>query len=136
MTLMFRSAGRGRAMRVPPRPTRATKVARIARADAFDAPVLARLEREHVALLVAICDLESSLADMPDAASRTMDGTLLALLRDDLRRTQYALARAAHGLFGLCDDCRKPISRRRLDVRPTTIRCAACEARSAQTRLV
>lgn len=90
------------------------------------ARALARLEREHVALLLALSELESSAsAATPDSALRA---ALAPLLRGDLRRTQYALSRADAGLYGICDGCGRTIAARRLQLNPATTRCSACEA--------
>jgi len=93
---------------------------------------LRRLEREHIALLLAICELEGQdAADGADAthpARRAMNEALLVLLRGDLARTQHALALAADGRYGACEDCARPLSRRELELMPATTRCPACEA--------
>ncbi|MBF6591896.1 MAG: hypothetical protein IVW57_15410 [Ktedonobacterales bacterium] len=97
---------------------------------------LGRLEREHVALLLAICELEAPVArtvdTMTSAAAMTstpeMRQALLALLRDDLRRTQHALGRAAHGEYGTCEECHHPLTGRHLALKPAATHCAACEA--------
>ncbi|HEX8997454.1 MAG TPA: TraR/DksA C4-type zinc finger protein [Ktedonobacterales bacterium] len=88
---------------------------------------LARLEREHVALLLAISELDSTpSADIaPDSALRA---ALAPLLRGDLRRTQYALSRADAGLYGVCDGCGRAIAARRLQLNPAATRCSSCEA--------
>ena len=88
---------------------------------------LARLEREHVALLLALSELDSASAAAPDAALRA---ALAPLLRGDLRRTQYALSRADAGLYGVCDGCGHAIPARRLELNPALTRCAACDARA------
>ena len=54
---------------------------------------LSRLEREHVALLLAICELETPNPDDPQA--EVLRAALLPMLREDLRQTQQALGRAA-----------------------------------------
>lgn len=87
---------------------------------------LARLEREHVALLLALSELESSVsATAPDGALRA---ALAPLLRGDLRRTQYALGRADVGLYGVCDGCGRLIAARRMELNPASTRCSSCEA--------
>ncbi len=87
---------------------------------------LARLEREHVALLLALSELDAGAsAATPDGALRA---ALAPLLRGDLRRTQYALSRADAGLYGICDACGRAIAARRLQLNPATTRCTACEA--------
>jgi RNA polymerase-binding transcription factor DksA len=86
-----------------------------------------RLEQEHVALLMALCELEESSDDGQDAQVR---GALQALLRDDLRRTQHALRLAAHGAYGICEVCHQPLSRRHLALAPAMSRCWACTGRT------
>jgi|GEM_PF-1497051 RNA polymerase-binding transcription factor DksA len=88
---------------------------------------LARLEREHVALLLAICELETPQQD--DHQSQALREALLPMLREDLRQTQHALARAAHGAYGTCEDCHKPLSLRELEAHPAATHCAICNAR-------
>lgn len=87
---------------------------------------LARLEREHVALLLALSELDGASADAHDSALRA---ALAPLLRTDLRRTQYALGRADSGQYGACDSCGRLIAARRLELNPATTRCATCETR-------
>lgn len=89
---------------------------------------LSRLEREHVALLLAICELESP--DGADGNSQALREALLPMLRDDLRQTQHALARAAQGQYGVCEDCHRPLSARLLDLKPSATHCPVCEARA------
>jgi RNA polymerase-binding transcription factor len=85
-----------------------------------------RLEQEHVALLMALCELEESSADSQDAVVRS---ALQALLSEDLRRTQHALRRAAQGTYGICEVCQQPLSRRHLTLAPAMSRCWACTGR-------
>ena len=48
-----------------------------------------------------------------------------------------ALERIARSTFGVCEDCQRPIERRRLDLVPIARRCAACAcARETSERLV
>ena len=65
-----------------------------------------RLEQEHVALLLALCELEESSAGEQDALMRS---ALDLLLRDELRRTQHALRRASLGVYGICEVCQQPL---------------------------
>ena len=89
------------------------------------AQALRRLEREHVALLLAISELEAGL---PGAESSELRAALLPLLRNDLARAQYALLRAAAGQYGACDRCGRPLAARRLELNPATTRCPTCSA--------
>jgi DnaK suppressor protein len=92
---------------------------------------LSRLEREHVALLLAICELETPNAADPNP--QALHAALLPMLREDLRQTQHALSRAAHGLYGTCEECHKPIAARQLELTPTLTRCAACQGRDRRS---
>ena len=86
---------------------------------------LSRLEREHVALLMAICELEEP-ASPDDDTPRAVREALLLLLRDDLRQTQHALTLAAQGTYGMCEGCQRPLAARLLEQHPALTRCAAC----------
>jgi len=96
---------------------------------------LRRLEREHVALLLAICELEGPTGATVGAFAEpsAMREALLVLLRDDLSRTQHALALAAEGRYGICEDCRRPIARRELELSPTITQCAVCESLASRS---
>lgn len=87
------------------------------------AQALRRLEREHVALLLAIAELESGATAGQSAALRA---ALKPLLRADLARAQYALRRAAAGQYGVCDRCGRALAPRLLELNPATTRCPAC----------
>lgn len=88
---------------------------------------LSRLEREHVALLLAICELESPQS-ADDTNSPDLRQALMPMLRDDLRQTQHALALAARGAYGMCEECHTPIGARHLEIKPALTRCPACAA--------
>ena len=90
---------------------------------------LSRLEREHVALLMAICELEGP-PGAQDTTPRALREVLLLMLREDLRQTQHALHLAASGEYGACEQCRKPFTSRQLELRPTITRCPVCEMRA------
>lgn len=85
-----------------------------------------RLEQEHVALLLALCDLEEPSARSEDVVLRS---ALEQLLRDELRQTQHALQRASQGTYGVCEVCHQPLSRRHLSLHPAMTRCWACTGR-------
>ncbi len=94
---------------------------------------LSRLEREHVALLLAICELESP--DSADGNSQALREALLPLLRDDLRQTQHALGRAGQGQYGVCEGCHRALSARQLELKPSATSCPVCEARARRATL-
>lgn len=86
-----------------------------------------RLEQEHVALLLALCELEESSGQSEDAVLRS---ALEQLLRDELRQTQHALQSASQGTYGVCEVCHQPLSRRHLSLHPAMTRCWACAGRT------
>lgn len=94
------------------------------------ARALSRLEREHVALLWALCELDSDVSTTASTMLNTpaMVETLRTLIQSDLRRAQHALQRAAEGLYGLCEDCHRPLAARQLALNPAATRCAGCDA--------
>lgn len=87
---------------------------------------ISRLEQEHLALLMALCDLEDTSIKSQDAVMRS---TLYVLLREDLRRTQHALSRASQGTYGICEVCQQPLSRRHLSLLPAMTSCSSCTGR-------
>jgi DnaK suppressor protein len=93
------------------------------------ATAVSRLEQEHVALLMALCELEEPGVGSA-ANTEPMREALFVLLREELRHTQHALALAARGVYGQCEECHRPLSRRHLDLKPATTRCGICDARS------
>jgi RNA polymerase-binding transcription factor DksA len=90
---------------------------------------LARLERDHVALLAALCDLETADSRHLSAAMRD---ALAVLLRADLRQTQHALALAAEGRYGACERCHTPLASVALLTTPATTRCPSCVGATAR----
>jgi hypothetical protein len=101
-------------------------------ADAFVAVALGRLERDHVALLSAICDLTSppriSRPRTLPADDPTLREALLAVLREDLRQTQRALMQASAGTYGTCATCHTALPSHVLLEQPATTHCARCAA--------
>lgn len=115
-----------------------------ARGDAYVLVALARLERDHVALLAALCELETagkrraraSRSGVVVGASAAMRDALAVLLRADLRQTQHALALAADGHYGACESCHTPLSSVILMTTPATTHCSACVEQADRTRQV
>ena len=89
---------------------------------------LSRLEREHVALLLAICELEGPATTI-DPNARALREALLPMLREDLRQTQQALQLAADGRYGACEECHRPFTSRQLELKPASTRCPVCSLR-------
>lgn len=109
-------------------------------AGAFVSVALARLERDHVALLAAVCELTSPSRD-PGSATDMADrpalrDALLTVLREDLRQTQQALALAANGAYGYCEVCHTPLPSRVLLEQPATTHCAGCASALERARQI
>jgi uncharacterized protein with PIN domain len=110
-----------------------------ARGDAVVLVALARLERDHVALLAALCDLEVPTGTRRRAKSggaqplsAALRDALAVLLRADLRQTQHALALAAEGRYGLCEGCQAPLASVALLTTPATTHCPSCAGSAAR----
>lgn len=94
---------------------------------AFVALAVARLERDHVALLAALCDLDMEQRSSA-ASGPVMRQALAALLHEELRQTQRALERAADGTLGYCERCQSPLAISILLSQPATTHCPSCAA--------
>ncbi len=74
------------------------------------------------------------LADVSDRASEGFEDELavglMAIEAAQLEDVEGAIHRIDHGRYGLCEDCEKPIPRKRLEVLPFARRCLACEGTS------
>ena len=81
-----------------------------------------------MALLLAICELESP-ASAIDPNSQALRDALLPMLREDLRQAQHALRLVADGRYGICEDCHSSLTSRQLELKPASTRCSACESR-------
>jgi hypothetical protein len=92
--------------------------------SAFVALAVARLERDHVALLAALCDLELD----PPGSTPVMQQALAAVLLEELRQTQRALERAALGTLGYCERCQTPLAVSALLSQPAATHCPSCTA--------
>jgi DnaK suppressor protein len=57
----------------------------------------------------------------------TLD-TIDEILAQDREQAVHAADVRAHGGYGMCEDCRKPIGDERLAALPTATRCVACQA--------
>lgn len=58
---------------------------------------------------------------------RSQDVVQLARVAAELAQVDAALARAAHGSLGECEDCGEPIAPARLQANPAALRCAECQ---------
>ena len=79
-------------------------------------------------------DLNGLLPDMHDLASVETERLYEYALKDRERRSVMelicALKRIDEGVYGICEDCGKPISEKRLLVAPATTQCIECKAES------
>jgi len=51
-----------------------------------------------------------------------------AILERDREQAPHAAEVRAHGQYGLCESCGKPIGAERLEALPTATRCIRCQA--------
>ncbi len=56
-----------------------------------------------------------------------------AILERDREQALHAAEVRAHGRYGLCEDCSRPIGDERLEALPTATRCVRCQAEWEQT---
>jgi DnaK suppressor protein len=83
-----------------------------------------------VGLISNAGELHGDPVDM--AASETDASTQIRLHQTDgklLRAIEDALTRIRHEEFGICEECRQPISKGRLDAVPWTRWCRDCKER-------
>lgn len=71
--------------------------------------------------------------DLIDQASADAEAELQIRLHQTegrlLRAIEEALARVRHGTYGVCDVCKQPISKARLEAVPWTRHCRECKER-------
>lgn len=76
-------------------------------------------------------DLNGLLPDMCDLASIETERLHEYALKDRERRSIVelisALKRIDEGLYGICEDCGKPISEKRIQVAPAATHCIECK---------
>jgi len=79
-------------------------------------------------------DLNGLLPDVYDLASVETERLYEYALKDRERRSVMelicALRRIDEGVYGICEDCGKPISEKRLLVAPAATQCIECKAES------
>jgi DnaK suppressor protein len=76
-------------------------------------------------------DSNGDFPDPTDRASLESDRNCLLRIKDRERKlilkVKEALDRIDHGTFGICESCGRPISEKRLMVRPITTLCIECK---------
>jgi len=61
-------------------------------------------------------------------AERANTQTIEQVLEQDREQAERARDRKAHGAYGVCEDCGKPIGDERLVALPDATRCITCQA--------
>jgi phage/conjugal plasmid C-4 type zinc finger TraR family protein len=61
-------------------------------------------------------------------AERANTQTIQQVLEQDREQAERARDRKAHGAYGICEDCGKPIGAERLEALPDATRCITCQA--------
>jgi len=76
---------------------------------------------------------DKSFSDFYDQAAaetgRSVDLIIRSRERDTIREIEEALTRIDRGEFGICQECGKHISAKRLRAEPTSILCIECKER-------
>lgn len=89
------------------------------------------INQSKKALQEEIAVNKDDLPDETDLAVSEINQSLVFKLRDRdrvmLTKIDQALARMDEGSFGICQDCEEPIEPRRLEVRPISTLCVACQ---------
>lgn len=96
------------------------------------------LARQRQQLLSVVQSTQAQMAeksgDLPDVSDRASEGFedelsvgLIAIEAAQLDDIEAAIARIDDESYGLCQDCRRPIPRKRLEVLPFARRCLNCE---------
>jgi DnaK suppressor protein len=71
--------------------------------------------------------------DLIDQVNAEVDAGIQARLHQSdgrlLRAIEEALVRVRHGTYGVCDVCKRPISKARLEAVPWTRHCRECKER-------
>ena len=85
-------------------------------------------------------DLNGLLPDVYDLASFETERLYEYALKDRERRSVaeliYALKRIDEGVYGICEDCGKPISEKRLQVAPAATQCIECKVEAEKQERV
>lgn len=74
------------------------------------------------------------IADESDQASAILEKDIELLLKDRdrirLKLLYNALRRMEAGTYGICDECKKQIPEKRLELNPVTANCITCQDRA------
>jgi RNA polymerase-binding transcription factor DksA len=69
-----------------------------------------------------------------DSSEQELSLSLLSNQEQALEEIDHALLRLRQGVFGCCEECRKPIPRARLQALPYTRHCVACARKLQQSQ--
>jgi DnaK suppressor protein len=76
---------------------------------------------------------EKAFSDFYDLATaesgRSVDLIMRSREKEMIRKIEEALTRMDHGEFGICQECGRSISEKRLRAEPTSILCIECQER-------
>ncbi len=81
---------------------------------------------------------EPEVGDSIDQATQSLDKEILFELSDNerlmLEDIEAALRKIDHGIYGLCEQCQKPIASKRLNALPSARYCLVCQAGAEKRR--
>lgn len=96
----------------------------------------ALLEEAGKTVTDMVQDRNGDFPDPTDRASFESDRNFLLRIKDRERKLivkiKEALDRIENGTFGICESCGRPISEKRLMVRPVTTECIDCKNEEEQ----
>ena len=96
----------------------------------------ALIEEAGKAMTDMVEDEEEGFPDPTDRASLESDRNFMLRIKDRERKlilkVKEALDRIEDGSFGICESCGRPISEKRLMVRPVTTQCIECKTEEEQ----
>jgi len=100
----------------------------------------ALLEEAEKMVTDMVDDKKGAFPDPTDRASFESDRNFLLRIKDRERKlvtkVKEALDRIEDGTFGICESCGRPISEKRLRVRPVTTQCIECKTEEEQRERV
>ena len=80
---------------------------------------------EDLNVVGALDDLERATS----VQGRNAANLLTEVLSGSQLQIEHAMQLMTEGWYGVCEDCRRPISRERLTARPEATRCVECQGR-------
>jgi RNA polymerase-binding transcription factor len=71
-----------------------------------------------------------------DLSEKATADRISEILERDREQAAEAEARRAHGDYGICESCGRPIGEERMAALPTATRCIACQSEWEQTNRI